>query len=422
MKSLTTTLVTGLTTLAASTSLAQSSYPAVETVTVTAACQPTKVGTYGPIDTGAPTYNPGQNSQYYPGQNTDSVVTVTVTERPATVTITTAVAFTNTVSYVGAGVPTVTHVASLPPYEPENTAATHTYADTHTDTTSAYGAKQTHHVNVGTFNEKFQFVPDRVNAEVGDIVLYNFLKQSHSLTQSEFLTPCTPNGGFDTGLNQVNPTNTSGLFLIPFEVKTEKPQWFYCKQKQGNHCGKGMVFGLNPGDKMDRFIQNAILQNGNSTGAGSPTATSVYSSPTGTATSAIPTVTVGIQNGTVLKFDPPFLPKVAIGQKIHFDFRAANHTLTESSLADPCTKLAGTTVDTNFQNANKADIPELKPFDLVIDSDRPRYFYCKQGNKAHCAKGMVFSVNTDEATFRQFEANAKAVAPTLKIKGRAFTA
>ena len=428
MKSLTITLITGLATLATATSLAQGSCPAVETVTVTAACQPTEVGTYGPIDTGAPIYAPGQSSQYYPGQKTNSVVTVTVTitESPATVTITTAVPVTNAVSYVGAGVPIVTHVASLPPYEPENTAATYTYAETPTDTTSAYVAKQTHHVNVGTFNGKFQFVPDRVNAEVGDVVLYNFLKQSHSLTQSEFLTPCTPNGGFDTGLNQVNPTNTSGLFLIPFEVKTEKPQWFYCKQKQGNHCGKGMVFGLNPGDKMDQFIQNAIRQNGNSTAASStaasPTATSVYSSPTGTATGAIPTVTVGLQNGTVLKFDPPFLPKVAIGQKIHFDFRAANHTLTESSLADPCTKLAGTTVDTNFQNVNKADIPELKPFDLVIDSDRPRYFYCRQGNKAHCAKGMVFSVNTDEATFRQFEANAKAVAPTLKIKGRAFTA
>lgn len=416
MKSLTTTLVTGLTTLATATSLAQSSYPAVETVTVTAACQPTELGT------GAPIYTPGQSSQYYPGQKSDSVVTVTVTERPARVTITTSVTVTSIVSYAGASVPIATRVASLPPYQPENTVTTHTYADSHTETTSAYAAKQTHHVNVGTFNGKFQFVPDRVNAEVGDIVLYNFLRQSHSLTQSEFLTPCTPNGGFDTGLNQVNPTNTSGLFLIPFEVKTEKPQWFYCKQPQGNHCGKGMVFGLNPGDKMDRFIQNAILQNGNSTGAASPTATSVYSSPSGTATSAIPTVTVGLQNGTVLKFDPPFLPKVAIGQKIHFDFRAANHTLTESSLVDPCTKLAGTTVDTNFQNANKADIPELKPFDLVIDSDRPRYFYCKQGNKAHCAKGMVFSVNTDEATFRQFEANAKAVAPTLKIKGRAFTA
>lgn len=422
MKSLTNTLglITGLATI--TISLAQSSYPALETVTVTAACQPTEVGTYGPIDTAAPVYSWGQNSQYYPGQKTDSIITVTVTEGPATVTITTVVTVTNTDSYYGSGVPTFTRVASLPPYEHENTAATHSYVDTQTDTTSAYAAKRTHHVDVGTFNGKFSFVPDRVNAEVGDIILYNFLKQSHSLTQSEFLTPCTSNGGFDTGLNQVNPANTSGLFLIPFEVKTEKPQWFYCKQQQGNHCGKGMVFGLNPGDKMDQFIQNAIRQNGNSTGAASPTATSIYSSPIGTATGAIPTVTVGLQNGTVLRFDPPFLSKVAIGQKVHFDFRAANHTLTESSLADPCNKLVGTTVDTNFQNANKADIPELRPFDLVIDSDRPRYFYCKQGNKAHCAKGMVFSVNTDEATFRQFEANAKAVAPTLKIKGRAVAA
>lgn len=369
----------------------------------------------------------------YQGEDIYPPVTVTVTETAPAAIITNVVTVTNTVPYGGPDAPyggpdvTATYPAPTythqppPPANHVGTSATYSNA-----TSTAYGARQTHHVQVGTFDGKVQFVPNQVNAEIGDVVEYDFLIKSHSLTQSEFLTPCTFNGGFDTGLNQPNPKNESGLFVIPFEVTTKKPQWFYCKQAGSpkSHCNAGMVFGLNPLDKMDQFIQNAINQDLTPTGIASSTglyqtATPTYATATSTATGAVATVTVGLQNGTVLKFDPPYLPKVAVGQKIHFDFRAVNHTLTESSLENPCTKLVGTTIDTNFQNVNKEDIPEFKPFDLTIDSDQPRFFYCKQANrtpKGHCSKGMVFSVNTDAATFGQFQQNALATLP--KIKGR----
>ncbi|MCJ1470138.1 hypothetical protein MMC07_008783 [Pseudocyphellaria aurata] len=390
MKSVTVALAAGLATLATA-SLNQYQEPEC---TSTATTTVTVIDTYQPTEVPAP-----------------GVVTVTVTGNPSTVTITNSVTVTDFIK--GGSYPSIA-----------SHGATRTSSHVYSNTTTAHTSRQTHHVQVGTFDGQVQFIPNNVNAEIGDVVLYDFLKQSHSLTQSEFLTPCTYNGGFDTGLNQVNPQNVSGLFVIPFEVTTKKPQWFYCKQ-QGppNHCGKGMVFGLNPGNKMDQFIQNAIAQNGQLTNATSTTIITARSaSSTSTSTGAVATVTVGLMNGTVLKFDPPYLPKVAVGQKIHFDFRAANHTLTESSLSEPCKKLAGTTVDTNFQNVNKADIPGLKPFDLVIDSDQPRFFYCKQQNltpRGHCGKGMVFSMNTDGATFSQFEKNALATVPTLpKIKGR----
>lgn len=371
---------------------------------------------------------PGTSGEYNPdhqGQGSYAPITVTVTETAPPATITSVVTVTNTVPYGGPDVtttyPAATYTQPPPPANHVGTSATYSNA-----TSTAYGARQTHHVQVGTFNGKVQFVPNQVNAEIGDVVEYDFLIKSHSLTQSEFLTPCTYNGGFDTGLNQPNPKNESGLFVIPFEVTTKKPQWFYCKQTGllKSHCNAGMVFGLNPLDKMDQFIQNAINQDLTSTGVASSTglyqtATPTYASATSTATGAVATVTVGLQNGTVLKFDPPYLPNVAVGQKIHFDFRAVNHTLTESSLENPCKKLDGTTIDTNFQNVNKGDIPEFKPFDVTIDSDKPRFFYCKQANgtpKGHCSKGMVFSVNTDAATFGQFQQNALATLP--KIKGR----
>ncbi|OJD13532.1 hypothetical protein AJ78_06016 [Emergomyces pasteurianus Ep9510] len=275
--------------------------------------------------------------------------------------------------------------------------------------TSHHG--KTHHVDVGTFGGEVKFVPNQIDALIGDTVFFNFLAKSHSLTQSDFKTPCTSNGRFDTGLNQANPKNESGLFVIPFHVKTEQPQWFYCKQ-QGppNHCGKGMVFGLNPAGKMDKFIQNAIAQNG---------ADKVPDPASGTYP-AQQTVTAGLDKGKTLRYSPEYLPHVTKGSKIHFDFRAANHTLTESSFDAPCTPLRKRhAIDTGFNHANPDDIPNLKPFHFTAHSNKPRYFYCRQGSgtaKSHCANGMVFAINVNQEKFTEFQARAMATLP--KIRGR----
>jgi len=293
-------------------------------------------------------------------------------------------------------------------------------------TTAAHHTKQTYHVDVGTFEGKFQFVPNYVDAKIDDVILFNFLGKSHSLTQSSFATPCTYNGGFDTGLKQLNPKNQSGLFVVPLVVTTEEPQWFYCQQPgPPNHCGEGMVFSLNPAGKMDQFIKNAIAQNGGlnvpptTTFATRTTVTPRLCTTSSSASNAIQTVTVGLDGGKTLRFDPPFLRNTQRGSTVHFDFRALNHTLTESTLDAPCTKLQGSAIDTNFGNANPMDVSDSKPFDFTFDSDRPRYFYCKQANStpnSHCGKGMVFAVNVDGEHFAQFQAAAEAALP--KIRGR----
>ncbi|KAI9808213.1 MAG: hypothetical protein M1825_004670 [Sarcosagium campestre] len=288
-------------------------------------------------------------------------------------------------------------------------------------TETAPGAAKTHKVDVGAFGELL-FNPNQVDAAVGDVVEFNFLAKNHSVTQSEFATPCTFNNGFDTGFNQFNPQNTSGLFLKPFTVTQTKPTWFYCKQGgPPNHCGKGMVFGINPAGKMDAFIENAKAQKGGD----APASTTSAAPPAGTAPpAAITTVTVGLDAGKTLKFEPPFLKDVVQGTQIHFDFRALNHTLTESSFDDPCKKLPTTAIDTNFQNANKDDVPNLKPFDFTLDTgvDKPRWFYCKQANgtpNGHCLKGMVFAINPkSEEQFNEFVTKAAATLP--KVKGRSL--
>jgi plastocyanin len=52
------------------------------------------------------------------------------------------------------------------------------------------------------------FTPDHVNAKVGDVVLFTFLGNNHTATQSAFTTPCDPlAGGMDSGFMS-NPNST----------------------------------------------------------------------------------------------------------------------------------------------------------------------------------------------------------------------
>ncbi|KAK2591006.1 hypothetical protein QQS21_011319 [Conoideocrella luteorostrata] len=114
------------------------------------------------------------------------------------------------------------------------------------------------------------FQPDQLNnVPMGDTVVFEFLAQNHTVTQSPFDTPCKAMpGGMDSGFLG-NPNNTvSPPPQVAMQVMTTKPLWFYCRQK--GHCGKGMVFSINPSaEKTHAMFQGlAIAQNG--TGSASP--------------------------------------------------------------------------------------------------------------------------------------------------------
>ncbi|PHH55738.1 hypothetical protein CFIMG_000347RA [Ceratocystis fimbriata CBS 114723] len=102
----------------------------------------------------------------------------------------------------------------------------------------------THTVTVGG-PQGLSYFPDSVQAAVGDVIKFEFLSQNHTITQSTFDTPCAPlAGGMDSGFIP-NPNNT----VVPppamaMQVMTTEPLWMFCAQ--GNHCGRGMVFSINP--------------------------------------------------------------------------------------------------------------------------------------------------------------------------------
>ncbi|KAK2018733.1 Cupredoxin [Colletotrichum eremochloae] len=130
------------------------------------------------------------------------------------------------------------------------------------------GAQATHHVTVGG-PAGLVFNPDQVKANVGDMVVFTFMSQNHTVTQSAFKTPCDPmEGGMNSGF-MANPNNSvNPPPQVAMQVMVSSPLWFYCAQK--GHCGKGMTFSINPtADKTQAMFQSmAIAQKGS--GAASP--------------------------------------------------------------------------------------------------------------------------------------------------------
>ncbi|KAL2117020.1 hypothetical protein VTJ04DRAFT_9188 [Mycothermus thermophilus] len=134
-------------------------------------------------------------------------------------------------------------------------------------TTQVVGAGATHSVTVGG-PQGLSFSPQEIKAAVGDTVIFTFLSQNHTATQSSFEQPCVPlDGGMDSGY-QANPNNTvNPPPQVAMQVMVDTPLWFFCKQ--GPHCGRGMVFSINPTAEKThaKFQEQAIAQAGN--GAGS---------------------------------------------------------------------------------------------------------------------------------------------------------
>ncbi|PVF99195.1 hypothetical protein CPB86DRAFT_825220 [Serendipita vermifera] len=123
-------------------------------------------------------------------------------------------------------------------------------------------------------------------------------------------------------------------------------------------------------------------------------------------------IQVGMNStGPALAFNPSEIT-AAEGDEVQFIFRNKNHTVTQSSFADPCTQLntsisAFEGVDSGFLPA-AANATELPTWSIRINNaSTPLWFFCKQGN--HCAAGMVFSINaaaSGEKTFAAYQSRA----------------
>ncbi|KAH8119305.1 hypothetical protein DFH11DRAFT_437317 [Phellopilus nigrolimitatus] len=131
------------------------------------------------------------------------------------------------------------------------------------------------------------------------------------------------------------------------------------------------------------------------------------------AAQTVHTIDVG-QGG--LQFSPS-TTTASNGDIINFVFSAADHTVTQSTLANPCTPLDGG-FNSGIVNTVGAS------WNLTIsDATTPIWFFCAQSTPiVHCEQGMVGAINPPSSgSFSSFLASAKAATVTPSITAVALT-
>ncbi|TCD67029.1 hypothetical protein EIP91_000649 [Steccherinum ochraceum] len=119
----------------------------------------------------------------------------------------------------------------------------------------------THTVVVGDANGDTIYTPPYLDANPGDKVLFQFEQKNHSVVSSTFDNPCTANGVFNSGFFPVAAGVTSNFPTFEITIKDKNPVWAYCAQNAGlptSHCGMGMVWAANPGNKFGAFKAKAL--------------------------------------------------------------------------------------------------------------------------------------------------------------------
>jgi plastocyanin len=120
------------------------------------------------------------------------------------------------------------------------------------------------------------------------------------------------------------------------------------------------------------------------------------------------------ENGTAaLKFSPEQV-KAKVGDRIHFEFYPKNHTVTQSSFAEPCTRQRNTATNELGVDSGFMVVPpgaeEVPVWTVEVKQDTsPIWMFCNQDK--HCNSGMVFAINAPEEgerTFNTFKEKAKA--------------
>ncbi|GLB36278.1 hypothetical protein LshimejAT787_0305660 [Lyophyllum shimeji] len=331
-----------------------------------------------------------------------------------------------------------------------------------------------HDVQVGGAGGKLEYSPEAISAQPGDQVVFHFHAKNHTVTQSSFANPCgLKDGGFESGFMPVPVNQTDNLPTYTITINDTQPVWVFCRQAANtpaSHCGQGMVFAVNCGldgapNSFTNFKKSALAIGASlSAAAASPTGapaaqwtTAAYGGLTIPAapqvTPVTQTITLGSEVWTTtynsypgspgptpaaaqgvvhrvvvggpgkLAFDPPSI-SAQPRDTVVFEFHQKNHTVTQSSFADPCRKLNGG-FDSDFVPVPDNVTSDWPTWSLVVNDTAPLWAYCRQKTPAsHCGAGMVFAINAvenSERNFTAFQNVAKALNGTAAAQNTAPT-
>ena len=92
-----------------------------------------------------------------------------------------------------------------------------------------------------------------------------------------------------------------------------------------------------------------------------------------------------------LHFDPENVV-AEIGDVIEWHYLPANHSVVQSSFAQPCQPLAGDNgFASNFQPVATGQSSQV--FQIVVQDASPLWYYCAQTKGSHCQNGMAGVIN-----------------------------
>ncbi|KAJ3494493.1 hypothetical protein NLG97_g4044 [Lecanicillium saksenae] len=125
-----------------------------------------------------------------------------------------------------------------------------------------------------------KFWPEKIKAETGSMIQFQFLAGNHTVTQSDFDHPCKPirdvnpsvEGIFSSYMPVAASSSQKEIPVFTIMVNDTKPMWFFCSQ--GPHCEKGMsmVVNENTGANSSRSLDNyKTLASGGSPSTGGST-------------------------------------------------------------------------------------------------------------------------------------------------------
>ncbi|RMZ89471.1 hypothetical protein DV736_g3298, partial [Chaetothyriales sp. CBS 134916] len=159
-----------------------------------------------------------------------------------------------------------------------------------------------------------------------------------------------------------------------------------------------------------------------------PTGSSQYTPPVGEL--LVQVVSVSDANGS-LKYFPDSV-QAPVGSIVQFQFHPKNHTVTESTFAEPCKPVALVNASlitptrpglkSGFQPVTASDT-ETPVYNVLINDTKPIWVYCGQTN--HCQKGMAMVINQNlSSTDKTIEAYIAAAAqlPLVSTNSTSSTA
>ncbi|KIW85049.1 hypothetical protein Z517_00437 [Fonsecaea pedrosoi CBS 271.37] len=111
-------------------------------------------------------------------------------------------------------------------------------------------------------------------------------------------------------------------------------------------------------------------------------------------------VSVSDANGSLKYF--PDKVTAPVGSVVQFQFHPKNHTVTESSFAEPCKPIASNLTSATRPGLKSGFVPVTgsEPFtpvyNVLVNDTKPIWIYCGQTN--HCAKGMAMVINQNDSS------------------------